>query len=233
MLQQPFRCRVVCACVKLRQQRGAPPPRPTLSSHRRLHHSPPKPSPSSRPFSEAFNSKAASPRRRRLRHQHPLPALHDTHCSHAPHIAPGMRRHPRPRMLLLLVEQALPATAVAREPQAAHCSAWCCRRRCCTACSPCLWPSETRAFCRRRRQGRESSGWGKKKRGEGQGLWRCAAAGADGVRVLARAIECILQILKQHVRLHNNNPPLPPFGACAIGGGGVDGSHGRAPTSDY
>ena len=101
MLQQPFRCRLVCACVKLRQQRGAPPPpsklcirRPTLSSHRRLHHSPPKPSASSRPFSEAFNSKAASPRRRRLRHQHPLPALHDTHCSHAPHIATGMRRHP-------------------------------------------------------------------------------------------------------------------------------------------
>ena len=199
MLEQPFRCRVVCARVKL-QQRGAPQStapvlrklcirRPMLSPHRRLHHSPPKPSASSRPFFEAFNSEAAFPRRRRLRHQHPLPALHESHCSHAPHIAPGMRRHPRPRMLLLLVEQALPATAVAREPQAAHCSAWCCRRRCCTACSPCLWPSETRAFCRRRRQGRESSGWGKEKRGEGQGLWRCAAAGADGVTVVARAIE--------------------------------------------
>ena len=139
--------------------------RPALSSHRRLHHSPPKPSACSRPFAEPLNSKAASPRRRRLRHQHPLPALHETHCSHAPHIAPTMRRHPRPRMLLLLVEQALPATAVAREPQAAHCSAWCCRRRCCTACSPCLWPSETRAFCRRRRQGRESSS-GERRRGE-------------------------------------------------------------------
>ncbi len=70
-----------------------------------------------------------------------------------------------------------------------HVPASCCRRRCFTACGICLWPSETRAFCRRRREGRESSGWGKKKRGEGQGLWRCAAAGADGVRVVARAIE--------------------------------------------
>ena len=32
MLQQPFRCRVVCACVKLRQQRGAPPPPPSSAS---------------------------------------------------------------------------------------------------------------------------------------------------------------------------------------------------------
>ncbi len=31
--------------------------------------------------------------------------------------------------------------------------------------------------------------------------------------------------------LHNNPPP--PFGACAMGGGGVGGSHGSVPTSDY
>jgi len=116
----------VCACVKLWQQRGPPKSfkhcpvlrklcirRPTLSSHCRLHQSPPISSASFRPLCEALSSKAASPRRRRLCHLYPLPALHQRQCSHAPHIAAAMRRHPTPRMLLLLVEQALPATAVA------------------------------------------------------------------------------------------------------------------------